>query len=253
MGKCPKGKILNPKTGRCVKKNGKIGKEIMRKSRKSTRKPRKSTRKTTKSRKVRSDKGKKRGTRNSRKSPKTTRKSPKITLKTTTLNNLIDEKFLSDISKKIFKFILDEEYKRYKLKFTISTDAKKTIIQIIFTLILKTINIANQKCNNCVISDTHMITAIKSLLGNAYTGKNGLLDNTIRNIDQNINETKGLTKIKDLQKVKDLEGIDILSQFVENNSKHKVDISALIVITTFTTYLFSEAIDIAIIFLELTA
>ena len=27
--KCPKGKILNPKTGRCVNKDGKIGQELL--------------------------------------------------------------------------------------------------------------------------------------------------------------------------------------------------------------------------------
>ena len=302
MRKCPQGKIINPKTGRCVKKDGKIGKEIVRKSPKSTRKSRKSTRKTTKSRKVRSDKGKKRGTRVSRKSPKTTRKSrkvrsdkgkkrgtrvsrkspkttrkspkttpkspkttrkspkttrkspkttpklPKTTPKTTTLNNMIDEKFVSSINKKIFKVLLYElSNGGFGPKFTITTDAKKSIIQIVFAFILKTINIANQKCNNCVISETDIMSAIKSLLDTAYTGMNGLLDHSILSIRKTIMKTIGLNKIKDLQKIKDLEAIDILSQFVENNSKHKVDISALIIITIFTTYLFAEVIDIAMI------
>ena len=45
MSKCPKGKVVNPKTGRCVKKDGTIGKKIVAKtptrkvSRKSDKKP----------------------------------------------------------------------------------------------------------------------------------------------------------------------------------------------------------------------
>jgi len=42
MRKCPQGKIINPKTGRCVKKDGRIGKQIVRKSHKSSRKSPKS-------------------------------------------------------------------------------------------------------------------------------------------------------------------------------------------------------------------
>ena len=154
------------------------------------------------------------------------------------LLNLIDEKFLSNITRKIFKFILDKELKNRGQKFSISTDAKKTIIQIVFTLIFKTINIANQKYNNCVISHKHMITAIKSLLRESEHG--GLLDNTIRIINETMKATTGLTKIKDLRKIKDLEGIDILSKFVKNNSKHKADISASIVITVFAVYFFPK-------------
>ena len=48
MNKCPEGKILNPKTGRCVKKDGKIGQELLKSRRKSSKKVSNSTRKSSK-------------------------------------------------------------------------------------------------------------------------------------------------------------------------------------------------------------
>ena len=36
---CPPGKIMNPKTGRCVNRNGKLGKEILKKSSKKAKSP----------------------------------------------------------------------------------------------------------------------------------------------------------------------------------------------------------------------
>jgi len=64
---CPSGKIRNPKTGRCVKKTGAIGRKLLMKSK--SRKPRRKSVKKVKSRRRKSDKKSKQ--RRSRKSRKT--------------------------------------------------------------------------------------------------------------------------------------------------------------------------------------
>jgi tRNA A-37 threonylcarbamoyl transferase component Bud32 len=46
MVECPKGKIMNPNTGRCVKKDGKIGKELLKSKSKRSKKVSKSRRKS---------------------------------------------------------------------------------------------------------------------------------------------------------------------------------------------------------------
>ena len=162
-----------------------------------------------------------------------------------TLNNFIDEKILSNISKTSFKTILEYNFKIRKRKFTISTDAKKSIIRFVFTLILKTINLANQKCNNCVISHTDIITSLKSVL-DVTCVKYCVKDEAIANINKNIKESNGINNLKDLQKIEDLSSIRVLNKFVKNNSKHKVDKSGLIAITVLSEYLFAEAIELSI-------
>ena len=256
MTKCPQGKIINPKTGRCVKKDGRIGKEILKSRRKSRRKSRKTTRKSRrKSRKRKSRKParksrKRKSRKPARKSRKRkSRKPARKSHKPITLKNL-NENFLSYITKNSFKFILDKEIKIRKRKFTISTDAKKTIIQIVFTLILDIINIAKEKCDNCVISDKDIITALITILALPNGSHDPLLQNAISNINETINASRGLTNLNDIRKIKNLELIDILSQFVENDSKHIVDKSGLITITTLVVYFFSYAIEIGILYAQ---
>jgi hypothetical protein len=274
---CPQGKIVNPKTGRCVKKDGKIGKEIMRKSRKTTkksptrksptrkspsRKSRKTTKKTTtrkspsrKSRKTtkktttrKSPSRKSRKTTRkspSRKSRKTTRKSPSRKSPKSTLNNLIDEKFVSNITKNSLKLIL-QNYNALEDTYTISTDAKKSILRFVFTIILKVINLANKKCNNCVITDKHIITVLNSFLDVNCSPPYCIKDQAIKNINETIDISKDMDKLKDIRKVDNLGSIITISKFVENNSKHKVDLSGLVAITNLSLYLFTEIIELSI-------
>ena len=49
--KCPPGKIINPKTGRCVKKDGKLGKELLKNSKKSSKGRKQTPKKSSKGRK----------------------------------------------------------------------------------------------------------------------------------------------------------------------------------------------------------
>ena len=50
MPKCPKGKVVNPKTGRCVKRDGALGKKIVaaKKSSKKAKTPSRKSRKSVK-------------------------------------------------------------------------------------------------------------------------------------------------------------------------------------------------------------
>ena len=154
---CPEGKILNPATGRCVKKDGKIGKDLLKASRKVSKKSsrkvskkasrkvsRKASRKVSKkaSRKVSRKVSRKASRKVSKKaSRKVSRKASRKVSKKASRKQVHKSKKISSAKiKKVFpKKLLEKEFKVLHPTYTLSTEGYEYLLKILTPLYEKSI------------------------------------------------------------------------------------------------------------------
>ena len=267
MGKCPKGKIINPKTGRCVKKNGKIGKEIVRKSRKSTRKTRKSTRKSRKS----TRKTRKSSNRGKILNPETGRYVEKSGVigqqimknfyhnycppgkirnpKTGRCINNPGKFVYTDRFYSFFTNTFIEIFRRnsFQLRLLYVDQGKRIIIRFVMSIIKEIVDLATRICqqgNNCIeVYDNHIIEAFNIILQNKNSQLAYLAKNKIR---ENIEKVKDWYYTPIRQEITGLATqIRVIEIFVEKNTIHSpynVQRDAILALSTIAEILLTRCI-----------